>query len=156
MIANSLYLASKYSRRDELREVAKRLDTYGIKITSSWLAENYSLNVAMKDIDVNTHQELAKTDLDDIVRANGFLFFAEDQNAQPPRGSRHVEFGYALAQGLQMYVIGEPENIFHHLPNVHCYPTLDAFFEEEFTYEHPKVGGSESRLGETAALANIA
>lgn len=133
MVSKSLYIASRYSRRDEMREVAKRLEEYGVVVTSSWLKEDFPLNVKMDDITPSDHRKIATVDLADIIRADGMLFFAEDQHNQPPRGGRHVEFGYALAQGLQMYVVGDHENIFHYLPNVLVFPTLEVFFEHEFT-----------------------
>jgi len=40
------------------------------------------------------------------------------------RGGRHVEFGLALAQGKHLILVGQPENVFHHLPQVRVIPEV--------------------------------
>ena len=34
------------------------------------------------------------------------------------RGGRHIEFGYAMAQGKPLFIVGRPENVFHKLSYV--------------------------------------
>ena len=40
------------------------------------------------------------------------------------RGGWHVEFGLALAQGKHLILVGQPENVFHHLPQVRVIPEV--------------------------------
>jgi hypothetical protein len=42
-------------------------------------------------------------------------------------GGRHVEFGYGMAKGKRLVLIGERENVFHDHPSVEVYPTLSAW-----------------------------
>lgn len=131
MIARYIYLASRYSLKPLMLEHAAVLVSYGMEVTSRWLLEDYSPNVHMSEIEPKTNTEIAKTDLEDIVRADVMLFFCEDQDKQPPRGGRHVEFGYALAQGARIICIGEKENIFHHLPSITHYTTFEDYVDKE-------------------------
>lgn len=127
MIANGVYLAGRYSRKNELRECAKELEACGWFVTSSWLKEPHNPNAQLKEFDDQALRELAEADLDDIRQAATMVFFAEPQDVQPPRGGRHVEFGYALAHDLRLVVIGAKENIFHFLSDVTVYPTWKDF-----------------------------
>lgn len=128
-----IYLASRYSRKDEMRNRAEYLAGFGFTVTSTWLEEKYDPNIKITDIADDTNRELAAIDLYDIDRSDTLIFFAEDQNNQPPRGGRHVEFGYALARGLDIVVIGVKENIFHYLKPIKVYPDWQTFLREEVT-----------------------
>jgi len=127
MIANGVYLAGRYSRKNELRECAAELEACDYHVTSSWLKEHYDPLVEMKELTDFENRRIAEDDLEDIRSSDVMVFFAEPQDAQPPRGGRHFEMGYAAAQGVELYVIGERENIFHHLPNITVYPTWQGF-----------------------------
>lgn len=130
-----LYLAGRYSRRDEFREIATQLRANGFIVTSRWLKENADLHHKLGD-PIDGHDDVAtfylKTaiiDCEDIQAADVILFFAEDPHVGTPRGGRHVEFGYALGIGKRLFVIGGEENIFHYLPNVRNFPNLECFLE---------------------------
>jgi len=125
-----IYLAAKYARKDEIQLVATLLEQLGHKITATWFGEKYKPGVQMKQLRHDTHVKIAGRDLKEIAKADALVFFAEDQNNQPPRGGRHVEFGYALGLGKKVYVVGERENIFHHLPRVTMVPTVDELFKK--------------------------
>lgn len=131
-----LYIAGRYSRRDEFREIAKLLRSRGFFITSGWLNENADLHHKLGDTiageqDVATfYLRTAIMDCEDIQAADAILFFAEDPHIGTPRGGRHVEFGYALGTGKRLFVVGDEENIFHYLPNVKVFPTVECFIEE--------------------------
>lgn len=126
---DSAYLAARYGRRDELRTYAALLMVAGIHCSSSWLNETSALTVRMRDVKEDELREIALTDIKDIELADALVFFAEDQEKQPPRGGRHVEFGYALARGKEIHVIGARENIFHHLPHVTIHASFDEFLK---------------------------
>jgi nucleoside 2-deoxyribosyltransferase len=120
-----IYIAGRYSRRDEFREVAKQLIAMGHEVTSRWLQEDEPLQSHMGDHTPEWYAHTALIDLADINEAAAVLFFAEDPKVGTPRGGRHVEFGYALAKGKFIFVIGPEENVFHYgdpfiknIPNV--------------------------------------
>lgn len=117
-----IYIAGRYSRRDEFRGVAKQLEEMGHEVTSRWLSEDIPLQHSMYDLAPEYAERSANYDLADIDAATVLLFFAED--VLTPRGGRHVEFGYALAKGKFIYVIGPRENIFHYDPMVINIPNV--------------------------------
>jgi nucleoside 2-deoxyribosyltransferase len=131
MNRGKIYLAARYSRRDEMRSVAQRLAGAGFAVTSRWLYEDKPLQTKLGDDSPQFYTETARIDLDDINRADTVVFFAEDPHVGTPRGGRHVEFGYALGAGKRMVVIGGAENIFHYLPNVKHFISEQDFIESE-------------------------
>lgn len=124
-----IYIASRYSRRDEMRTVASLLTKAGAYVTSRWLYEDKPLNTQMGDDSDFFYEATQRVDLMDVDAADVVLFFAEDPLVGTPRGGRHVEFGYALGKGKSISVIGPRENVFHYHPRVHHYTTLTAFME---------------------------
>jgi hypothetical protein len=88
------------------------------EVTSTWLKETNPLDSQMGDDTEEFYIETSTTDLDDVARAHIMIFFAETPETGTTRGGRHVEFGYALACGKPIYVIGGKENVFHYQPKV--------------------------------------
>jgi nucleoside 2-deoxyribosyltransferase len=126
-----VYLAGRYSRRSELRALIPLLKERNITVQSRWLNETLALDAKLSDVSPALCREFAQVDLDDIDAADTLVFFAEDPLVGTPRGGRHVEFGYALAKGKRLVVIGAQENIFHFLPNTIIYSTVQDFLDAE-------------------------
>lgn len=122
-----IYIAGRYSRRDEFRGVRNILEKCGYYVTSRWLDEDKPLECKMGEESSEWYYETQRHDLEDIFFADEVLFFAEDPLVGTPRGGRHVEFGYALARRTPIHVIGPYENVFHYATGVKHYPTLEAF-----------------------------
>ena len=120
-----VYLASRYSRKLELREYAAEARASYIGVISRWLEEDDDPNGTLDKVSTVQLMEYAKQDIDDIDKADILVFFAEDPLVGVPRGGRHVEFGYALGAGKPIVVIGKPENVFHYLPA--SYATIEFF-----------------------------
>lgn len=113
-----VYLAARYSRRDELRSFRAVLIGGGFEVTSRWLGEGTPLDHKMSDLSEEYQRVSAEVDLEDIDAADYLILYSEDPDKGTPRGGRHVEFGYALAKGKSIIVIGPKENIFHALPGI--------------------------------------
>jgi nucleoside 2-deoxyribosyltransferase len=114
-----VYLAALYSRMEEMRGYAEFLKTEGFEITSTWIYGS----------EENVERELAAlTDLADLDEADIVLSFTHQKGTLTKGGGRHVEFGYSYAKGKKLIIIGERENVFHHLPNVEVYPDLGSWF----------------------------
>jgi len=80
----------------------------------------------------------AAVDLEDIETADALLFFAEDPLVGIPRGGRHVEFGYGLARGKYIDVVGPRENVFHYVsPLVRHWDTFEFYLNAN----HVEVSG---------------
>jgi hypothetical protein len=120
-----VYLAAAFRRQDELIQYKHELESLGFTVTSRWLSGTHNA-----DLD-GQYARYAQEDLDDIAQADVVISFTEapDSNT-PPRGGRHVEFGYGYALCKEMYLIGYRENVFHHLPGVHFYPSWVAMMAE--------------------------
>lgn len=114
-----VYLAGRYSKKLELRKYADELEKVGIRVGTEWLKEPDNPNGALSDSSESKLAEYARQDYWNIGACDVFVFFAENQDFQPPRGGRHVEFGMALILGKPIVVVGSPENIFHYLPGFH-------------------------------------
>lgn len=125
-----IYLASMYSQRDQTREHAKTLRAAGHTVTSTWLRERAPLKCKTADFHDRWLRDRAVVDLEDIDRADAILLFSVDGTKPTVRGGRHVEFGYAMATNKRLFVVGPRENIFHFLPIVKHYDTVEAFIQE--------------------------
>jgi len=92
-----------------MRGVRDRLVAAGIAVTSRWLEAP-----AVPD-DAGA---AAVMDLDDLARADEVIAYTETAAAGYLTGGRHVELGYAIAVGKPIWLVGPPENVFHHHPLV--------------------------------------
>ena len=126
----SFYLAARYSRREELQGYKTELEALGHKVYGRWLT---GAHLAAED-DILKRPALgsgfALEDLIDIDQADTMISFTEPPRGTASRGGRHVEFGYALARGKQMIIVGPRENVFHCLPGVTVYATWAEFLAE--------------------------
>jgi hypothetical protein len=151
-----IYLASRYSRRDQMRRLAVELKQMGYTVTSRWLETEW---VDRPDQGTAAPPEYRATyaviDLEDVAAADVMVNFTEppagkcddcdgigtvwwpsEDGGSPAlvcpgcdgkgrtnsgRGGRHVEFGYAMALGKRLIVVGHRENLFHEHPTVEFY-----------------------------------
>jgi hypothetical protein len=104
-----IYLASNYSTHPLMREVAKGLKAHGHEITGTWIEGTHDSWPAV---------DCAEVDLRDLDAADAIMLFSGNPARSRSRGGKNVEFGYALAKGKLLFLVGEPVNVFHYLPNV--------------------------------------
>lgn len=67
----------------------------------------------------------AEADLLDILRADVIVSFT----GLGGRGGRHVEYGYAIAKGTRLVIVGPREHVFHCHPRAEVYPTWTDFLK---------------------------
>ena len=125
-----VYIASRFERKDEMKSLSKILPGFGIHVQSRWLDETISPTSQLSDITPVYAKEQAGYDLEDIDSVDTLLFFA-DPVPLTVRGGKHVEFGYALAKGKRIIVVGGNDNIFHYLDNIVHYLTVEDFIDAE-------------------------
>jgi nucleoside 2-deoxyribosyltransferase len=114
-----VYLAGRFSRRDEFNGYADRLRARGFVVDARWLVEEHEWYGERDEAAIIAARSFATDDLEDVLRADIVLVFTEPVNpGGRNRGGRHVEFGIALGQGKDIIVVGEPENVFHNLAGV--------------------------------------
>jgi nucleoside 2-deoxyribosyltransferase len=117
-----IYLAARWSRKKELAAYATRLEDLGYVITSRWL---YRSDTPIDDFTSEAAAEIAAADVEDILRADWLVFFA-DTPRTATRGGRMFELG--LAWPFKRTVcIGKPENVFMALPSIEKFDTFQDF-----------------------------
>lgn len=92
-----------------MQEHARTLGALGYSVTSEWINGTHG---------GDDRASYAQIDLRDLDEADVMIFFAESPEGSRTRGGKHVEFGYALAKGKRIFLVGGPVNVFHHLPEV--------------------------------------
>jgi len=137
-----VYLAARYSRREEICEYRSQLQEMGYTVQARWLngghqisnngtpigengeslVEDGSTNVAASEL----RGKFAQDDWEDVTNAELVINFTETPRSNHSRGGRHVEFGIALARGARVIVVGHRENIFHWLPSVEFHETWES------------------------------
>jgi len=121
----NIYLAARYSRREELCIYRSDLEILGHTITSRWLHGNHQLTDEELRADggaVEKRARFALEDWQDLIAATVCISFTEEPRSGNSRGGRHVEFGAALALGQRCIIVGARENVFHCLLTVEWYP----------------------------------
>lgn len=132
------YLAARFGRIDELRKYRDALKAAGHGVTSRWLDGNHAIigpngeTAANGDAGDGSYEyarkraACASEDLDDIDAANAIIAFTEKDGAPGgSRGGRHVELGYAISEGIDIFIVGPRENVFCWLPSISQFDTFD-------------------------------
>ena len=129
----NIYLAARYSRRQELCQYRNALEALGHLVTSRWLNGSHQISSAGVPIDETgealieagsspdadkLRREFVEEDLSDVSNAEVMISFTEIPRSNHSRGGRHVEFGLAVAMKKVVFVVGYRENLFHYLPEV--------------------------------------
>lgn len=122
------YISARYGRREEAEALGNQLIAEGYEITSQWIWRNQPQDY--EDATDDEVAEFAREDLEDVSLANALIALSEPSENIYGRGGRHVEYGYAVAQGfMELYVVGPRENIFHYMPDVIVTSTIDELIE---------------------------
>ncbi len=122
-----VYLASRYSRHDEMQGVSDFLGAFGVEVTSRWIwchtdvVGDFTSSFTQEFLNASPELSapLGQHDIDDLVAADTCISFTSGDGG---KGGRHVEFGVALALGKRLIVVGPRENVFHTLPQVEWFP----------------------------------
>lgn len=111
-----IYLAARFSRREELIDYADSLKEDGHEITSSWVYGGE---------DGLSREDIAKLDVCDVLRADMVVLFTEPYGTAVAGGGRHTEFGIGLGTGKKLAIVGEREQIFCWYPGVIQEPSVN-------------------------------
>lgn len=146
-----IYLASRYSRREELAAYRTELEALGHHVQARWLNGEHQLandgtpigenGAALVEGTLRSGEQLSEheqseraaalrtkfalDDWEDVNAAELVISFTEPPRSKANRGGRHVEYGIALANKARVIVVGHRENIFHWLPVVEFCATWD-------------------------------
>lgn len=138
-----IYLASRYSRREELCAYREQIQSLGHEVTSRWLNGSHQISDSGQPIGdqgeqlvegddgssseqaAALRQQFAMEDLRDVHRCDLLIAFTEPPRSSASRGGRHVELGMALGLSRRVWIVGYRENIFCWLDRVRFFPTWD-------------------------------
>ena len=122
-----IYLAARWSRREELKGYALQLADAGHEVVSRWLYDERRLEIGAP---VEQGRPFARGDLFDLHRTECLIAFTEEPGKAGGRnrGGRHVEFGIALGRRphIRLMVVGHRENVFHYLAQVEFFEAWPA------------------------------
>ena len=116
-----VYLAARYSRREEMLGYAGELERLGHTVTARWV---FGQAGAAHPDRISAHayeRAVSVEDVKDVEEADCTICFSEQPRSTNTRGGRHVEFGMAVAWGRRVILVGPRENVFHWLPEVEHY-----------------------------------
>jgi nucleoside 2-deoxyribosyltransferase len=114
-----IYLASRYSRIDELNTYADDLLEAGHWVTSRWLEGYHHLS---DEYQPKLAKKFATEDIADVEKADCLIIFPDPpRESSTTRGGMNVEFGYAFAAGKRVIIVGPRCNVFHYLPGIEHY-----------------------------------
>lgn len=142
----NVYLAAKYSRREEMEKLAADLPSVGMECVARWV---YGGEEGL------TRPEIATLDLNDVTRADVCIVFTHPRGEPQPGGGRFVEFGYAMALGNRCIVIGPIENVFCETPGVERYDDWKSFLEIEAVSNRESQKRASARLGGKAERFDV-
>ena len=128
-----VYLAARYSRREELLGYRRQLEALGIEVSSRWLlgqhqATDEQLYAAPHTPGGRWATQIASEDFADVMAADTLIAFSEAPRSTRTRGGRHTELGVALGAGKRTIVCGPIEQIFCALPQVEHYLSWPALY----------------------------
>jgi nucleoside 2-deoxyribosyltransferase len=108
-----LYLAASYSRKKEIKAIAKRFRKAGFKITSDWFNRTDGLHL----------KEEAESDIAGVRLCDALVRFTDkaDESYVPIElisGGRMFETGFACAIGKIIVTVGGKQNVFDDLPYI--------------------------------------
>jgi hypothetical protein len=115
-----IYLAAAFSRQKEIKEIADRLESKGIEITSRWLTvKKERLENAFLDVEDVRRADILIRFTDQIHNTPGIEVDGKDYVlARYISGARHFETGLAWERGIPIIVVGGKQNIFDEFPNI--------------------------------------
>lgn len=129
-----IYLAARYSRYKEMQAYAKALEDAGHHVTSRWIAGDHDIKDTNRHADAERNERMAIEDMTDLTKSDVVISFTEDPKEatkkRPSKGGMHAEFGIGLALNKRMIVVGPRIHIFHWLPNIEIYDTLEDFLND--------------------------
>lgn len=128
-----VYIAARYSRKAEVRELARLIEQCGAKVCTEWF-NGPECDDAKKLGDLYC-ENAASTDVNSVSTSNLFVVLSGSGR----HGGMHFETGLAFAQGIPIWLVGEPENIFQCLPWIerfaNCEEMLSALRREVETWQ---------------------
>lgn len=135
-LKSSIYLAARYSRREEMIGYAGQLEALGYDVDAEWVWKGHD---KPKDCSEDREHEFyayaALHDYHDIYNARTLICFTEAASDPNGNGGKDVELGIALGMenGIvkrEIILIGPRRTVFHYLAIVKQFDTWQDFLRE--------------------------
>lgn len=123
MKPNVFYLAAMYAYRVDVLPIAALLMMNGHTVQAAWL------NGTHDDDGIGSPKDWALQDLQDIESATHVVLFNLPTGEPEPSAGRHIEYGYALAKGKTVIVVGGGDSVYFELADQR-FDTMDDFLAE--------------------------
>ena len=131
-----IYIAGAYVARDAIADIVVPVFN-GHEIVSHWLFGSRAVTPGTIGTSPDRSDEqvtkAALKDLEEVASADAFVMLASSYLAtivplgtrelDLHTGGRHVEMGFALARGIPVIIVGDPENIFARTLSATCVDT---------------------------------
>lgn len=142
-----IYLAARYSRREELCGYREQIRNIGHTVDAVWLNGQHQISdqgtpigengeALVEDDDESTvlrsaelRRHFAQEDFRDVMMCDMLIAFTEQPRSGNSRGGRHVELGIALGMMKPVWIVGPRENIFCWLEDVRQFDTWEQCLE---------------------------
>lgn len=122
-----VYIAAPFDKKGEAALVKSQLEEAGIAVISTWVADKRVQVSPGSRLDSEIIRTEAVRDRIALDHCTILLYLADLRPSTS--GGMDFELGYAYARGKAVYVVGEADNIFAHLPGIR-HVTLSEFLEE--------------------------
>lgn len=117
-----IYQAGMFARRDEFVENIALMEQAGHSNGARWLTDETNMEGASDE----ERQRFAIMDMEDVAKCELVIAYTEEgEGPGTGRGGRHVEFGAAIAMNKEVVIVGPRENVFHYLPGLMAFDTLE-------------------------------
>jgi NTP pyrophosphatase (non-canonical NTP hydrolase) len=127
-VIRHVYIAAPFELRNVAIELRSLLLLSDIICTAGWID-----GPAPNDLDA------AQRDLSDILRAEAVVFVNPPHWAKQGSGGRHTEIGFALANNIPVFMMGKASNVFHALPEVRVYESVNELTDALLVSEPTRV-----------------
>ena len=120
--SRTAYVASRFKNRELVTAFSAKLLTKKppIHCIQSW-------SVPGSVMDQWTEAACAEQDVQEILSVPRVIVLTENCELTP--GGMNFETGFAYAKGKRVIVVGPRVHVFHYLPQIEWYPSIQAYFE---------------------------
>jgi len=144
-----VYIAAPYAGRQMVAHWIDRLTDAGHQPICRWADGTHPVGQAGNASEATLDDRIrwGMDDLEDVDNADAVIVLTAEAAgvipAQATSGGRHIETGYAIAKNKIVVLVGEPENIFHWLPDFYTATNVaDAIDTLDMVGQIQKTGGA--------------
>jgi nucleoside 2-deoxyribosyltransferase len=112
-----VYISAPWPLKPQALAAKGLCEQAGIEVTSQWITQPQTAQLS---------HAWATVDLADVAAADVLMALNPLEWEDKGTGGRHVEFGYALASGKGIVIVGTRTNVFHYLNWILVVPDIES------------------------------